>query len=347
MEDIISVVVPVYNTEAYLEECIESILGQTFPAFELILVDDGSTDKSGVICDRYAQRDKRVKVIHKENGGLADACRTGIEHTTGKYLLFVDSDDWIDFDMLQRLFDAAEEHQAQIVLCHFIRESGNQSVKREMHRLPKGFYGREQIVNMIFPQLISDGTFEGKIVAADTRAARLFSRDLIIDNLEFYRNDICYGEDLVLSFACFLDAQSVYVFDDYYPYHYRKVNTSMTQAYTDNMWQKMVMLNKNIELIAKTKAVYDFDLQIKSELVSFAVLSVNHLFRHPNIQFKDRLAAIREICNDTRLMTSVEEVDFSKYERNKRLMITLIKLKLPTIIYLLKVLQVKFVLKET
>lgn len=346
MQSLVSVVVPIYNTELYLEQCIDSVLQQNFKDFELVLVDDGSTDNSGKICDRYALTDNRVKVIHKPNGGLVDACRVGIENSTGKYLLFVDSDDWIDTDMLEKLCSAAEKHSADIVLCHLIREEENKGIKREMHRLPTGVYDREKIKRDIFPQLISDGTFEGKIVAADTRAARLFKRDLIVNNLVYYRKDICYGEDLVLAFASICDANVIYAFDDYYPYHYRKVNTSMTQAYIDNMWHKMLMLHNQIKLISQSKGVYDFGLQMGYELTKYSVLTINHLFRHSNMDSKQRLETIREIANEPQLRAYLKELDYGKYEGNRKIMTVLLKLKLPRVIYLLKTFQVKYVLKD-
>ena len=99
----ISVIVPVYQVEAYLPQCIDSILAQTFRDFELILVDDGSQDRSGAICDEYAGRDERVRVLHKENGGLSDARNAGLEQAKGDYFLFVDSDDFIAPMMLEQI----------------------------------------------------------------------------------------------------------------------------------------------------------------------------------------------------------------------------------------------------
>ena len=98
-EELISIIVPVYNVEEYLKECIDSIINQTYKRIEIILVDDGSTDKSGKICDDYAKIDKRIKVVHKENGGLSDARNVGISVSSGKYIAFVDSDDWVEKTM--------------------------------------------------------------------------------------------------------------------------------------------------------------------------------------------------------------------------------------------------------
>lgn len=113
----ISIIVPVYKVEKYLEKCVDSILAQTFTDFELILVDDGSPDRSGAMCDEYAQKDSRVRVIHKENGGLSSARNAGIDVAKGRYLGFVDSDDYIDSKMYEQLFTDIEREQADLSIC--------------------------------------------------------------------------------------------------------------------------------------------------------------------------------------------------------------------------------------
>ena len=116
----VSVIVPVYNVEKYLEECLDSILGQTYKDLEVILIDDGSTDSSGSICDRYAEKDKRIKVIHKENGGLSDARNTGLDIINGDYVLFVDSDDLIKQNMIELLVDKMQKNNSEIVFFNAI-----------------------------------------------------------------------------------------------------------------------------------------------------------------------------------------------------------------------------------
>lgn len=111
----LSIIVPVYNVEPYLRRCIDSILSQTFVDFELILVDDGSPDECPAICDEYAKKDSRVKVVHKKNGGISDARNVGLDNAVGRYIGFVDSDDWIDKDMYETLMSMAVKHQADIV----------------------------------------------------------------------------------------------------------------------------------------------------------------------------------------------------------------------------------------
>lgn len=118
MEEVkISVIVPVYKVEPYLRKCLDSILGQTYRDLEIVLVDDGSPDNCGAICDEYAAGDERIKVIHKENGGLSSARNAALDIVTGDYIGFVDSDDWVELDMFEYLLSGIQRHHADIAVC--------------------------------------------------------------------------------------------------------------------------------------------------------------------------------------------------------------------------------------
>lgn len=119
MKPLISIIVPVYNVEKYLSRCIDSILSQTFFDFEILLIDDGSTDGSPIICDKYSNKDSRVRVFHKKNGGVSSARNLGLEYALGEWITFVDSDDWIDNNMYTLLYEEAISSNADIVLCDF------------------------------------------------------------------------------------------------------------------------------------------------------------------------------------------------------------------------------------
>ncbi len=119
MQPKVSIIVPIYNTEEYLHRCVDSILSQTFLDFELLLIDDGSPDRSGEICDEYAQRDNRIHVFHKENGGVASARQFGMEHAQGEFVIHADPDDWVEPNMLEDLYDNAIEKKADLVICDF------------------------------------------------------------------------------------------------------------------------------------------------------------------------------------------------------------------------------------
>lgn len=144
----ISVIVPVYKVEKYIHRCVDSILGQTYADFELILVDDGSPDNCGAICDEYAAKDSRVVVIHQKNGGLSSARNAGIDIATGAYISFVDSDDYIYPNYLERLYEVLVEFDADISVCKMIEFSNDIPQLRESNSVPKAYHNIE-ICNML------------------------------------------------------------------------------------------------------------------------------------------------------------------------------------------------------
>ena len=161
---LVSVIVPVYNVAPYLEQCLDSIVNQTYQNLEIILVDDGSTDESGAICDRYAEQDGRIQVVHKENGGLSSARNVGLDRMTGEWVLFVDSDDWIELNTLELLFEQKNEH-AEIV------EFGIYHIF-ETHKDESLFFGELTSGINILMSLFRDQPFHGvvwnKLYAAHT-----------------------------------------------------------------------------------------------------------------------------------------------------------------------------------
>ena len=143
----LSVVVPVYNVEKYLNQCIDSILGQSFSDFELIIVNDGSTDDSGSICDQYAMADPRVRVIHTENRGVVTARRTGVNMARGEYTVFVDSDDWLDLDFYRCLIEGGEGMNADILISGNLKRAAG-CVKTTV--FPSGYYDKKTLENTIY-----------------------------------------------------------------------------------------------------------------------------------------------------------------------------------------------------
>ena len=125
VNELISIIVPVYNVEKYIEKCLDSIINQTYKNIEIIVIDDGSTDNSANICDKYTKKSNKLRVIHKENGGISEARNLGISEAKGKYIIFIDSDDYIETEMIEKLYNACIENNAQIGCCGKILESSD------------------------------------------------------------------------------------------------------------------------------------------------------------------------------------------------------------------------------
>ncbi|EKY29021.1 glycosyltransferase family 2 protein [Clostridium celatum] len=141
---IISVIVPVYNVEKYLKRCVDSILNQEMKEIEVILVNDGSTDSSASICDEYVRRDSRIKVIHKKNSRVAAARNDGIRLASGKYISFIDSDDWIESNMYKSMYEKAEEFNVDFIMCDFSKKGVDKSYNVSQP-ISSGFYDKDRI----------------------------------------------------------------------------------------------------------------------------------------------------------------------------------------------------------
>lgn len=174
MNPTISIIVPVYNVEKYLQKCVDSILAQTFKDFEVLLIDDGSKDGSGMLCDEIATTDSRIKVIHKENGGLSSARNCGIDNATGKYIAFCDSDDYIDPDMYEFLLNNLEKEDADVSMCELYHcYSG-----KETYKHPADFYEVADAVRAIYIVM------ESRITSV-TAINKLYKRELFEDGLRY------------------------------------------------------------------------------------------------------------------------------------------------------------------
>ena len=194
---LVSVIVPVYNVEKYLARCVDSILAQTYRNLEIILVDDGAKDSSGSICDDFAARDSRVRVIHKENGGLSSARNAGIDVARGEYLEFVDSDDWLEPDAVESMLGAALEHQVELVL------GGRWDVKEDTGVKRQGLCPEKE-------EVLSGETLVSRIFRwqnCDSSACdKLFHRRLFSD-IRFPYGKVC--EDVPIMYKIVLDAGRV------------------------------------------------------------------------------------------------------------------------------------------
>ncbi len=226
----ISVIVPVYNGERYLIECIDSIRNQTYPNLQIIIVNDGSTDNTSTICEQYAKVDKRIQIINKKNAGLVAARKTGIAYAKGKYIGFVDSDDWIDTDMYESLLTVMEKYQCDLVSSGTYRQFGEKySIDKNM--ISEGIYHRAEIERKVFPYMLYNGTYFQMGVRPNL-VNKLFRRDLLENVLAKVPDEITNEEDVLTTYTYLLHTNTVFLMDSAY-YHYRQHNESMSQSHTD------------------------------------------------------------------------------------------------------------------
>lgn len=203
-----SVIVPVYNVEEYLEICIESVLNQTFSDFELILVDDGSPDRCPEICDAYKEKDSRIKVVHKQNNGLAAARKTGIGYAEGEYVFNLDSDDLIENDTLERAYNIIKDTACEIVSFSYRWVENGRTVNITNDCLDEGLYDEEGIKKYIYPKLLMDKNMNHVSYYLSGKALK---RELLLPHQLGVDEKISLGEDLCCVVPCYLNAKSVYI----------------------------------------------------------------------------------------------------------------------------------------
>ena len=223
---LLSVIVPVYNVEKYIRNCLDSILAQDFTDYEIILVDDGSTDNSGAICDEYAAGHPAFHCIHKTNGGLPSARKCGFEASQGKYITFVDSDDWISPHMYRKICQAIQDTQADIIFCNYIAAMADREEVCTMPFAP-GFYDKMRLEEEIYPFMLYSGTFY-KYGISPNLWNKAFRRESFRKHLMHVPNDVAVGEDALASYSCILDAGSAYILEDAL-YYYRSNADSMSR----------------------------------------------------------------------------------------------------------------------
>lgn len=227
----VSVIIPCYKVEKYLDRCVESVINQTLKDLEIILVDDESPDHVPEICDEWALKDARIKVIHKKNGGLGMACNSGIEVATGKYVAFLDSDDWIDTNMYQTMYDTAEKHQAQMVFTGLRRVDTNGNVIGYLTHKEKFqiYEGKNEIDGLACDLVASEVSLAAERTLQMSAKVVLYSKSTIDENhLRFVSEREVMSEDMHFNLNMLSHSQCVCVVPRFF-YNYRCTTGSITQ----------------------------------------------------------------------------------------------------------------------
>lgn len=233
MSELVSVVLPIYNVEKYLDRCIQSVVGQTYRNLEIILVDDGSPDNCPALCDQWAQKDARIKVVHKKNAGLGMARNTGIEHATGSYICFFDSDDYVARETIELALSAAKAEQADIVLfgmCYVDRQ--NQVIRQMQPKTEQSCFRGEEVLKDFLPALIQPGLQNARVKNVTISACNcLFSADCIRKSKWWFVSEReIISEDVYSLLGLYRHVNAVAVLEKAL-YYYCENDTSLTHTY--------------------------------------------------------------------------------------------------------------------
>lgn len=332
----VSVVIPVYNMEKYLKRCMDSLLKQTLKEIEIILVDDGGRDGSVKMCDDYANHYSQVKTLHKKNGGLTSAWKAGSEIAQGEYIGYIDSDDFIEPDMFERLYEKANKETADIACCGLVHlyETDNHKTWKEQMEFPKEVFDVEDLRQEMFPVLINDGKFMGRHLMPN-RVTKIVKRDLVQKNLNRCDDAVSIGEDFQFSLCMFLDAQKVVIVKDYYPYYYWMNDGSMTMKYDEKYMDKIKIMKKNLIRISEEKNVFDFKPQIVNDFVCLTVLNVKGcVYKQKNQSYVKIRKDLQQICEDAQVKQAMSEANMPGLTLAEKMFLFFMKHKFYLFIYL-------------
>ncbi len=324
----LSVIVPVYNGEKYLNQCVDSILAQEFTDFELILVDDGSTDASLEICHGYEQKDSRVVVVHKENAGLVAARKSGISVSKGEYVGFIDCDDYIDSNMYSDMINTAVKDNSDIVVSNIIVEYTDKT-RIMRNYLPAGFYSREDIKNTVIPRMLIHSGFVNYGIIPGV-VIKIFRREILEKALPNVCDSISTGEDVAITAYSMMQAKSISIIDTA-AYHYIQLEDSMIRKFNPERIEKIKALYSclcNVENADYQKQIYPY--------MSFLVFNtIGECINKSGYDKKRMIKTLKEILNSDVAAKALENTDISSFSFENKIKIILMKYQLVRILILL------------
>lgn len=325
--ELVSIIVPVYNTEKYLAQCIESILNQTYSKFELLLINDGSTDGSGDLCDTYAKQDRRISVIHQKNAGVSMARNTGLDHACGEYIMFVDSDDYIDPELVEEAHRTIRKSDADIYICGLIVENfqAGKIVSKETYAAKeKSVYSLNELLenmNVSYPAQYIYGPCH-----------KLYRRKAIENEAVRFDLRLSVWEDFLFNQKVLAKVRSVQISDKVY-YHYRKergdsLSSSFNPMYYDMtayVFDQMRELLKTAECTERRRQQFEYEY---FETLIYGFISC-YFQPYKTTGTQDRLCAICKVSENRYIQKlSVGEMR----SRTQKVILLMLKLRLKRIL---------------
>ena len=316
----VSIIVPVYNTKQYLSRCIDSILSQSFTDFELLLIDDGSTDGSGIICDVYAEKDSRIRVFHKENGGVSSARNLGLKEAQGEWICFVDSDDELLPNGLQIMSDGIS-NEVDMIMAGYYEFEGETLLMDTSKYGKDGIISRNDALLMIYPS--------SSLVYMGYSVAKLYRKNLVLRKKLSFDEHIKIKEDtlFVVEYLGGIQNEVCYISTPVYKYVKSPVGAmgGLSQSYNRNYltsFDAVVKMNRHVQGLPEIDKV--LSMAAKYEVVNRIYLVLSHMIQHSVVDEK--------VMNDLK-KKAVEEVGIGyyliyQYERNKRRIRNYLKKKL-------------------
>lgn len=338
MQPKISAIIPVYNAEKHLVQCIESVIKQTYSSWELILVDDGSRDKSGAICDRYAALDDRIKVIHKENGGVSAARNSGMELAAGEYITFIDSDDYVEDSFFEAAIRMVCASHADVYISGIKEEfwEGNTIIRTTAYTnstAGKSYSARELLEahGHDFPTICISGP-----------CCKLYKRSLLVEHSILFSTKLWRGEDTLFNYMVIACCDS-FVFDQKAYYHYRRESPeSLFSRYCPVLYDVYSELYKHKKMVLKKRQCAQAVCQEYERAYVYELLGcISHFFQFfRNNSYHDRMQIIKRVSADA----CVKSIATAHFSGKNRAILLMLRSRWHHAIYLLY--DLRYIAKE-
>lgn len=341
-QGLISIVVPIYNVEKYLDRCIKSIVNQTYRNLEIILVDDGSPDNCPELCDNWAKKDARIKVVHKQNAGLGMARNTGIDNASGEYIFFFDSDDYVALDVVEKCYASAKKYNSDVVMYGLNSvDTQGKIVGAEIPSTPKDYYSGAEIQEYILPSMILTDPETGKKNNLNMSAwGRMFSMKLINDHSWRFVSERDYiSEDFYSLLDLYKYVQSASIIHEAM-YFYCCNAASLTHHYDANRYKRICKCHEAMIQLCKR---HNYSDCIKNSVDSQYVGSTIGLCKLILTQDKsqDRNKQIAAVVNDSYLQTVIRRINIRKETLPRKILFTFIRLRAWRVVSLVVSLKMK------
>lgn len=329
----VSIIIPVYNAEKYLDNCLNSVVNQTLSSIEIIIVNDGSNDASLSICEKYAIRDNRINIINKKNEGVSIARNTGIEFATGEYIMFVDSDDWIDLNMCEVMVNEIISKDADIVFCNHIKEYNDKS-KREEFDSKREFIGNNAVKSDIILPLIEedDGDIHHKRASFRSPWGKLFKRSIIMNNNIRFNKNLIIGEDFIFDLE-YLKYCSRVSMDERNLYHYRINEDSVLVRYKENPWRfYKILLTYLEEYLRKNFNENEYLARLNKLKIKYFIICLRNEMSPLNKKsFLEKKKYLAVICEDELMTLALKSFKGKMLSKKEHISLFLLRNKMYSI----------------
>lgn len=334
---LISVIIPVYKVEKYLNQCVDSILNQTYKNLEIILVDDGSPDRCPEICDAYAKKDKRVQVIHQKNGGLSNARKQGMSAVTGNYVMFVDGDDWIDSDTIENCAAEIEKRpELGCILFSYMKETQNSSIP--MHIMEETVYldahtAESKVYRRLFGLQSDELNHPERLENMSSCCMKLYKTKYAKKGKYYDTWQVGSYEDGLFNMFALEDCDQVLYLDRPF-YHYRKTESSLTSTFRPKLIEQWGTLFQIIEEIIKEK---NLDQSYQEALTNRIALSITAIglneLSNPSNGMWGHLKVIKQYLKQEKYRKAVKEIEIKALPLPWKLLLLSCKMQCAAAVY--------------